>query len=50
MVQSHKHVYIHEPCSDLCFVALQLITNGVATQNYKKKTQILLLLHAHPLC
>lgn len=50
MVHSHKHVYIREPCSDLCFVALQVITNRVITQHHRKKMQILFLLNAHPVC
>ena len=50
MVHSHKHVYIHEPCYDLCFVALQLITDRVIIQHHRRKTQIPFILKAHPMC
>lgn len=49
IVHSQKHVYIREPCSDLRFMALQLITNMVIMQHHRKKTQTLFL-NTHPVC
>lgn len=50
MAHSHKHIYACEPCSDLCFLAVQLITNRVIIQHHREKTQIIFLLNTHAMC